>query len=144
MKFSRQLAAVLWLAITPGAFADAVNSSSPLPDAGVSLLRVSGALALVLGLFLGGVWLFKNWQRLSLRSGQKPKLSVLETRSLAARQSICVVGYDRQRFLIAASPTGINLLSHLPDAESGEPEATEKTVAPAPFAQALMQVLKRK
>ena len=29
-----------------------------LPDAGLSLLRVFGALALVIGVFLGGAWLF--------------------------------------------------------------------------------------
>src|SRR5688572_32946271 len=32
-----------------------------LPEASFSVIRVFGALMLVLGLFLGGVWLFKNW-----------------------------------------------------------------------------------
>jgi len=48
-----------------------------LPDAGTSILRVMGALALVIGLFLGGVWFFKNWQRLTVQRGRAPKLSVL-------------------------------------------------------------------
>jgi hypothetical protein len=38
----------------------------------------------------------------------------------------------------------VNLLSHLPDAEAGEPEAAEKTGAPMSFGQALVQVLKKK
>ena len=124
---------------------NSVTAPLPLPDAGGSLLRVMGSLALVLGLFLGGVWLFKNWQRLALKGGRVPKLNVLESRSLGARQGVCVLGYDKQRFLIATSPAGVTLLSHLPDAETGEtPAATETPAGPMPFAQALAQVLKRK
>jgi flagellar biogenesis protein FliO len=115
-----------------------------LPNAGASLLRVLGALALVLGLFLAGVWFFKNWQRLSMQRGAKPKLSILETRSLGARQAVFVVGYEKQRFLVATSAAGVNLLSHLPDNEASETEAGEKPSAPLPFAQALAKVLKRK
>ncbi|HEV2691644.1 MAG TPA: flagellar biosynthetic protein FliO, partial [Verrucomicrobiae bacterium] len=107
--------------------------------------RVMGSLILVLGLFLGGAWLFKNWQRLALKRGQQPKLNVLESRSLGARQGVCVLGYDKQRFLIATSPAGVTLLSHLPDAEAGDTTpATEVPSGPMPFAQALSNVLKRK
>jgi flagellar biogenesis protein FliO len=139
----------------PAAFAETTNSAaaplSPpsLPDNGLSVLRVFGALALVIGLFFGGVWLFKNWQRFAVQRGRLPKLNVLETRSLGGRHSIFVVGYDQERFLIASSPAGVNLLSHLP-AATAEGEATGSTsnadkLAPAPsFAQALAQILKRK
>jgi flagellar biogenesis protein FliO len=114
------------------------------PEAGVSLLRVTGALALVLGLFLGGAWFFKNWQRLALQRGAQPKLNILETRSLGARQAVFVVAYERQRFLVATSTAGVNLLSHLPDAETGDAEAADKPAAPVSFGQALAEVLKRK
>jgi len=119
-------------------------TAPPFPDAGVSLMRVTGALALVLGLFLGGVWLFKNWQRLALQRGRQPKLNILETRSLGTRQAIFVVAYERQRFLVATSNAGVNLLSHLPDTDAEEPEAEPKAGAPMSFGQALTQVLKRK
>jgi flagellar biogenesis protein FliO len=115
-----------------------------LPDAGLSLLRVTGALALVIGLFLGGVWFFKNWQRLTIQRGRAPKLNVLETRSLGGRHAIYVVGYNQERFLISSSPGGVNFLSHLPSATESEPDATAKN-SPAPsFAQTLTQVLKGK
>ncbi|HSY19245.1 MAG TPA: flagellar biosynthetic protein FliO [Candidatus Acidoferrales bacterium] len=131
-----------------GVFAQSTNAVTaplPLPDAGGSILRVMGSLALVLGLFLGGVWLFKNWQRLAGKRGQQPKLNVLESRPLGARQGVCVLGYDKQRFLIATSPAGVTLLSHLPDAEAGETTTpTEVPSGPMPFAQALANVLKRK
>jgi flagellar biogenesis protein FliO len=52
--------------------------SSAMPDMGASLLRVFGALGVVIALFLGGVWMFKNWQRLGMRRGATPKLNVLE------------------------------------------------------------------
>ncbi|HTV41951.1 MAG TPA: flagellar biosynthetic protein FliO [Candidatus Sulfotelmatobacter sp.] len=110
-----------------------------LPDAGVSLLRVAGALALVIGIFLGGVWLFKNWQRLALQQGGGPKLKVLETRPLGGRHAIYVLGYEQQRFLISSSPSGVNLLSHLPAAAENDSSAVSKPT----FTQALAQALKR-
>ena len=113
-------------------------------DAGLSFIRVIGALALVIGLFLGGVWLFRNWQRVGGVRGRAPKLNVLETRSLGGRHAIYVIGYDRERFLIASSPGGVNLLSHLATATEEEAN-TSAQVSPAPsFAQALTQVLKGK
>lgn len=140
-------ATALVCVFTGNVFAEGTNSAAAtmaLPDAGGSLLRVLGSLALVLGLFLGGVWLFKNWRQLTAQGGRQPRLNILETRSLGARQGVCVIAYEKQRFLVATSPAGISLLSHLPDAEAGEPEAGEKTSAPMPFAQALARVLKGK
>ena len=112
----------------------------PGPDMLGSVLRMGGALALVIGLFLTGVWLFKNWQRLARRRGALPKLNVLEVKSLGPRQAIYVVAYEQQRMLLASSPAGVALLSHLPEAE-------EENTAPAArlsFAAALQQVLARK
>jgi flagellar biogenesis protein FliO len=149
-KFSiRAVCFVSAFCILNSAIAETNSVAAPLvapslPDAGVSFIRVIGALTLVIGLFLGGVWFFKNWQRLAVQRGRAPKLNILETRSLGGRQAIYVVGYNQERFLISSSPTGVNLLSHLPTATEGEPEATAKN-SPAPsFAQALTQVLKGK
>jgi len=105
-----------------------------------SVLRMGGALVLVIALFLGGVWLLKNWQRLALRRGAVPKLNVLEVKSLGPRQALYVVAYQQQRLLLASSPAGVTLLSHLP-------EAAEEQEAPVPrvsFAEAFQQVLARK
>ncbi len=127
---------------TTNAVAAAPLSSPALPEVGPSLLRVFGALALVIGIFLGGVWLFRNWQRLAVQRGRGPKLNVLETRSLGGRQALHVVSYEQERFLISSSPAGVSLLSHLPAADD------EETGAPAPstpsFSQALAHVLKGK
>jgi flagellar biogenesis protein FliO len=117
----------------------------PLPDAGPSIIRVIGALALVLGIFFGGVWLFRNWQRLTIQRGRAPKLNVIETRPLGGKHALYVIGYEHERFLLSASPTGVSLLTHLPAAEKDSPEATDTTQpAPPSFAQALTKVLKGK
>ena len=134
--------------ILNSAFGQTTNSaaapllSPSLPDAGGSVLRVLGALALVIGIFLGGVWLFKNGRRFTGQRGRAPKMSVLETRSLGGRHALHVVGYEQERFLIASSPGGVNLVSHLPAA--AENEVAEKGSAAPSFAQALAQVLKGK
>ena len=140
---------LLALFITITASAQTTNSPAPLtlpplPDAGPSIIRVIGALALVLGIFFGGVWLFRNWQRLTIQRGRAPKLNVLETRPLGGKHALYVIGYEQERFLLASSPTGVNLLTHLPVAETTD--ATEETATPAPpsFAQALTKVLKGK
>ena len=117
--------------------------NGPLPDVGMSLLRVLGALAFVLAIFLGGVWLFRNWQRLTIQRGRSPKLNVIEVRSLGGRHALYVVGYEQERFLLAASPTGVNLLSHLQSAEPGTPEPSGPA-QPASFVQALTEKLKGK
>lgn len=117
----------------------------PLPSAGPSIIRVMGALALVLGIFFGGVWLFRNWQRLTIQRGRAPKLNVIETRPLGGKHALYVIGYEQERFLLSASPTGVSLLTHLPAAEKDSAETTDTTTqAPPSFAQALTKVLKGK
>jgi flagellar biogenesis protein FliO len=112
-----------------------------LPDAGASVLRVFGALVLVIAIFLGGIWLFRNWQRLSIRKGGAPRLNVIEVRSLGQRHALYVVGYDQQRMLLASSPAGVTLVSHLPAAEENE---VQETVPQSSFAEAFQQILQRK
>jgi flagellar biogenesis protein FliO len=133
--------------ILHSAFAQTTNSVPalpPVPEVGLSFLRVLGALILVIAIFLLGVWLFRNWQRLALNRGRAPQLNVLETRSLGGRQALYVVGYDRERFLLSASPTGVNLLTHLPPADESEP-ASVAAATPQPtvaFGQVLAQMLR--
>jgi flagellar biogenesis protein FliO len=117
-----------------------------LPDASFSVIRVFGALALVLALFLVGVWLFKNWQRLALHKGRASQLQLIEIKPLGGKHVLYVVGYRQQRLLLAASPSGVSLVSHLPEGES-EPAP----LAPGPgvaansnFVQALQQAVQGK
>ena len=148
--------------VAPVALAQATNTltlHSDLPEVGLSAIRALGALALVLALFFGGVWLFRNGQRLSWRKTGPPRLSILESRPLGNRFALYVVGYDQQRMLIGSSPAGINLLSQLPPATAegsapaiARPSAVEPesaTALPSPvgavsFAQCLRQVLTQK
>lgn len=121
-----------------------IDSSVPGNNVGAALLRVTGMLALVLALFLGGVWLFRNWQRLTLPRGQAPKLNILETRSLGGRHAIFVVGYEQERFLIASSPAGINMLTHLHSAEETATDTSQEPPTPPPpsFGETLAQMLR--
>ena len=90
------------------------STGDPLPDAGLSVLRVMGALALVLALFFGGVWIVKNRRRIPGLRRHAPRLDVLEARSLGNRHSLCLITCEQQRFLLAVSPNGVTLLSRLP------------------------------
>ncbi len=141
------LAAVFVLGTSTAAFAQTTNApatslAGPVPAA-LSLLRVLGALALVLAVFLGGLWLFRNWQRLLLQRGPAPKLHVLEVKSLGQRHALYVVAYEQQRMLLASSPTGVTMLTHLPGASS-EPEVAPAGTPPPHFTAALLQAVTRK
>ena len=117
----------------PAAGADSLQT----PSAVYSLIRVLGALALVFVVLFGGAWLFRNWQRLTVRKGRVPKLNILEMKSLGARHALYVIGYERQRFLLSTAPAGISLISALPEA------ATDEAATPCQpgFAETLARVL---
>jgi flagellar biogenesis protein FliO len=139
----RALFALVFLLLGPelafGQNTNAAPGPSALPDMGFSLLRVLGSLILVLALFLAGIWLFKNWQRLAIQKGRPPKLSILEVKPLGGRHALYLVAYEHQRFLVSSSPTGINLLTHLPEADSAE------VLTPVPtFSESLHRVLSSK
>ena len=150
----RMLCAFLFAASMTFAFATDLTSSvvstnalptlpiTEMPSAASSLFRVLGALALVIAVFFGGVWLFRNWQRMAITKGHTPKLNILETRSLGQRHAIYVIGYEQQRLLIAASPAGVTMLASLPAAAVSaiEEAPAEKTN----FTDALRQALQRK
>jgi len=120
-----------------------VAMTNSLPDVGGSVVRMLAGLAFVVALFFGGVWLFRNWQRVA-RVRSRSRLSIVEARSLGPRQALFVVGYDRQRFLVASSPNGVSLVSALPEATENEMAAAETKAAPVSFALLLQNALGRK
>jgi flagellar biogenesis protein FliO len=112
------------------------------PDLGGSLVRLVGSLGVVFAVLLGGVWLFRNWQRLVLRNTRPPELQILEARQLGQRHALYVIGYRDQRMLLAASPNGVNLLSHLPGGEAAPaPTAPPPSAPKEDFTSALQQAL---
>jgi flagellar biogenesis protein FliO len=137
---------VLALALASPASAAAPLNLPPvspaLPDASFSVIRVFGALVLVLGLFLAGVWLFRNWQRLALRRGKPSQLQILEMKALGGRHALYVVGYQQQRLLLASSPAGVALVSHLPAADA--PEVEPAKLSSENFVQVLQQAVQAK
>jgi flagellar protein FliO/FliZ len=112
-----------------------------VPSMGVAVFRMVGSLALVIGLFFAGAWLFRNMHRFKAANANHRKLHVLEGKSLGPRQALYVVAYEEQRLLIGASAQGLTLLTHLPE---GEAQPAAERVVPVPFGEALMQALGRK
>ena len=100
------------------------STPDPLPDAGLSVLRVMAALALVLALFFGGVWMVKNRRRIPGFRRCAPRLNVLEVRSLGNRHSLCLIACEQQRLLLAVSPSGVTLLSRLAEGKGEDQPLT--------------------
>ncbi len=136
------LVVLLYFASFHSGFAEGVSGATPtaLPDTAASVWRILGALAFVLALFFAGVWAFRNWQRITqVRS--RSRLDVFESRSLGPRQALYVVGYDQQRFLVAASPSGISLISSLPSAPSQDIPTSAMSREESSFAHVLRTAL---
>jgi len=121
--------------------ADAAPKLLTTPSTGVAVFRMLGSFALVIAIFLGGAWLFRNKHRFRQPGASARKLQVLEAKSLGARQAVYVVGYEQQRLLIGATPHGLTLLTHLPE---GTPQPETERIVPVSFGEALLQALGRK
>ena len=111
------------------------------------MIRIVGALMIVMAILLGGAWWFRKSRLFGLVPAQSSHLNVIETRSLGSRHALHVVEYGSKRFLIADSPAGTNFLT---DLEKMEEEATEELdeaaekISPGSFAGKLKTLLERK
>ncbi|MCS7049604.1 MAG: flagellar biosynthetic protein FliO [Verrucomicrobiae bacterium] len=116
----------------------AETTPPPLPDTATVWLRVVGALVVVFAL----IWAGSRWLRANTPGGSRARcrLQVLECRALGHRQMLWVVGYDRQRWLVASSPAGVSLVASLPPAEPGD---TQTPAGAGGFAETLQRVLMR-
>jgi len=109
------------------------------------LLRIFGALLVVLTILLGGAWWFRKSRLFGLVPASQSNLKIVETKALASRHALHVVEYGDKRFLIADSPAGTSFLTDLDgladDSLNGE-EVSEPV--PGSFAAKLKSFLNRK
>lgn len=77
------------------------------------VLRIFGALLVVLAILLGGAWWFRKSRLFGLLPASQSNLIIVETKSLGSRHALHVVEYGEKRFLIADSPAGTNFLTNL-------------------------------
>jgi flagellar protein FliO/FliZ len=111
---------------------------------GGAVVRLFGAFALVIALFLGFIWLWKTWQKTAGSKGRWGRLQIIEARSLGHRQSIYVVGYENERLLLGSSPQGLTLLTRLPEAAEDMDRAPAEAATAGKFSEVLMTVLNGK
>ncbi len=86
------------------------------------LLRAAGALATVLGLLVGGLWLYRRYgDRIGMPVlPQRPmaRLAVVERLALEPRRSLVLVRRDRCEYLLLLGPDGAQVLGA--EAHSGD------------------------
>jgi flagellar biosynthetic protein FliO len=124
--------------------AEKSGTASEMPSMGAAVFRMVGSLALVIALFFGAAWVFRNMHRFKPASANQRKLQVLEGKSLGPRQALYVVAYEQQRLLIGASTQGLTLLTHLPEGEAQTQPPHAERILPVSFGEALLQALGRK
>lgn len=86
-------------------------------------LRALGALATVLGLLMGGLWLYRRYgDRIGMpiaRTRAEARLAVLERLALEPRRSLVLVRRDTREYLLLLGPDGAQVIG---DALSGAVE----------------------
>jgi flagellar biogenesis protein FliO len=88
---------------------------------GPSAWRAMGSMVLVVGLAGGGLWAFRKWGANKLPGSGGTRLKVEETLALGDRRFVSILKVDEERFLIALSPQGVNLMTRLDSVEAGGP-----------------------
>jgi flagellar protein FliO/FliZ len=87
----------------------------------VMLLRAAGALATVLGLLVGGLWLYRRYgDRIGLPTvGMRPeaRLAVVERLALEPRRSLVLVRRDAREYLLLLGPDGARVIGGEESAE---------------------------
>lgn len=99
------------------------------PEAAPSGLRAFGSLVLVLGLAGLSLWALKKYGRGRIPGGGGSKLKVEETLALGDRRFVSILEAEGERFLIALTPQGIQLLSKLDPGDRGEEDAFEDALS---------------
>jgi len=107
-----------WLLIAAAspAMAAAAEAGRDVPDLGTAVLKMLAALALVLGLFAVGIYLLKRFGVVPWTT-QAADLRIERVLSLGYRSRIAVVRASGQRFLVGITPTQINRIAELPEAD---------------------------
>ncbi len=102
-------------------------------------IRMMGALVIVFALVLAAAWAFRRSRLFGLVGTGSNHLRVLESKTIGARHTLHVVAYGEQRFLIADTPAGTNLIAPV-NAPSGS-AATEAAPASGTFAEKLRTLI---
>jgi len=124
-----------WAAESATRFAPPIQSVAA--GGTLSMLRVSAALVLVLGLVLGASWLLRRVRLFG--GGPAPALGVVAQISLGARERAVVLRVGERQILLGVGPGNVRLLTELPAGATdlGEPPAAAPRAATPNFRQLL-------
>ncbi|HEX3998315.1 MAG TPA: flagellar biosynthetic protein FliO [Pirellulales bacterium] len=105
-----------------GDFANSTNTNGghrgipAMPSSAPAIVSMFGSLAVVIGLFLGLVWLLKRGSPKSVRLLSKDVVELLGRAPLAGRQQMHVIRFGNRLLLVAVSPDGAKTLAEISDA----------------------------
>jgi len=126
-----------WAAETATRFAQPVQSVAA--GGTLSMLRVSGALVLVLVLVFVASWLLRRVRVFGI--GAAPRLGIVAQVSLGARERAVVLRIGERQLLLGVAPGNVRLLTELPAAATETGEAL--AAGPVPTTPSFSQLLRR-
>lgn len=92
-------------------------------------LRAFGSLVLVLGIAGLSLWALKKYGRGRIPGGGGGRLRVEETLALGDRRFVSILDVEGERFLLAMTPQGIQLISRLDPRDQGGPGSFDEALS---------------
>jgi len=99
----------------PGTLHGGHHDAPATPSSAPALLSMFGSLAVVIGLFLGLVWLLRRGAPKAARLLSGNVVEVLGRSPLAGRQHMHVIRFGNRLLLVAVSPDGAETLAEISD-----------------------------
>ena len=88
------------------------------------IIRMTGALALILGLMLGMAFLLRKWGGMGGKAGTR-YIEIIENRLLLPKRHVSLIRVAGHYFLIGSTERGMNLLGRM---EGKDMEAFERMI----------------
>ena len=99
----------------PGAAHGGHHDAPATASSGPAFLSMFGSLAIVIGLFLGLVWLLRRGSPKAARLLSSDVVELLGRSPLAGRQQMHVIRFGNRLLLVAVSPDGAKTLAEITD-----------------------------
>jgi len=144
VKLKAVIAVMLFGVLSAGAAEPRALATAPGSGLGEAAMRLTGALLIVVAMLFAALRFLKGSRWVQRAQAARQGLQIVESKSLGVRQSVVVVGYGQQRFLVGAGPQGMTMLTALPDAPAPKPEAQAAPEEPPAFGEMLLRAIQQR
>lgn len=116
---------LVWLALSCGSLLAQSEKQAPeefSSDLGPALLKLLGALVLIVVVIYGSVWIMKRFSGARSATGGGKAITVLERHFLAPKQALYLIRVGKQHMLVGGAESGLRHIADIPAEDFAQPE----------------------